>query len=281
MAGTPPRWAYRTRDPAGKIALPHEVDHPLHGFPLVDGIGHHPFQAGGEADRLVRLRRGHAVVGIGVVLEQNKIVVGDGAAQCHEIRRVLGDIHDLGAGLCRSPRRVDSDDSVGAPILGEADEHAGVGRAGDGADHDVIECDTELLLLCPHLFSEADIAQTAELVNRSAGRDGIGVPSLRLHVFDGPHPALTNADVKAVADQFNLCSHYAAHQDVPDPVVDSVFERHPTLLDQAAFHAELGGDRRDLPRVVGLHAADRDERIGVRCDGVRDDVFELADLVAA
>ena len=34
-------------------------------------------------------------------------------------------------------------------------------------------------------------------------------------------------------------------------------------------------------RVVRLHAADRHQRVRTGCDGVGDDIFELADFVAA
>jgi len=57
--------------------------------------------------------------------------------------------------------------------------------------------------------------------------------------------------------------------------------RHPGLLHQAALHADLGRDGGDHAGVVGLHAADRHQRVGVGGDGVRNDVFELAQLVAA
>ena len=47
------------------------------------------------------------------------------------------------------------------------------------------------------------------------------------------------------------------------------------------FRPEVGGDRRDLPGVVRLVAADRDQRVGTAGEHVGDDVLELADLVAA
>ena len=167
------------------------------------------------------------------------------------------------------------------PSVCEAHQHAGVGRAGHGADDDVVEPQSEFLLLRPHLLGEADIAEPAQPVDRGAGRDRIGLAAPCLHVLDRALPALADADVEALVDQLDLRAQDAAHQDVAHPVVDRVLERHPALLHQAALHAELGGDRSDLPRVVRLHAADGDEGVGVRCDGVGNDVFELAHLVAA
>ena len=57
--------------------------------------------------------------------------------------------------------------------------------------------------------------------------------------------------------------------------------RHPAFLHQPALHADLGSNGRNHAGVIGLHAADRDQRIGVGGDRVGDDVFELAQLVAA
>ena len=47
------------------------------------------------------------------------------------------------------------------------------------------------------------------------------------------------------------------------------------------FMPEVRGDGGDLPGVVGLVAADGDERVGAAGEGVGDDVLQLADLVAA
>src|SRR5205823_10571902 len=38
-----------------EIALVHEIDHALHGFSLVDGIGDHAFEARAQPDRLLGL----------------------------------------------------------------------------------------------------------------------------------------------------------------------------------------------------------------------------------
>ena len=71
------------------------------------------------------------------------------------------------------------------------------------------------------------------------------------------------------------------HQNVADAVINGVFERNPAFLNQAAPHADLGGDGRHLTRVVGLDTPDGDERVGIRSYGIRNDVFELAHLVTA
>ena len=73
----------------------------------------------------------------------------------------------------------------------------------------------------------------------------------------------------------------AAQQDVADAVIDAVVPVDPALLDEPAFHAELGGDGGDLAGVVGLDAADRDQRVAALGDRLGHEIFELAHLVAA
>jgi len=90
-----------------------------------------------------------------------------------------------------------------------------------------------------------------------------------------------DADIEALIDQADVGAHDARKHDVADPVIDSVLVRHPGFLHEAALHADLGGDRGDHAGVVRLHAADRDQRVGVGGDRIGDDVFELAQLVAA
>jgi hypothetical protein len=53
------------------------------------------------------------------------------------------------------------------------------------------------------------------------------------------------------------------------------------LLHEHATEPEVRGDRGDLPRVVRLHAADRDERVAALGEGIGREVLELAHLVAA
>ncbi|AMX98892.1 hypothetical protein A4R29_04805 [Mesorhizobium ciceri biovar biserrulae] len=74
---------------------------------------------------------------------------------------------------------------------------------------------------------------------------------------------MADVDVKVLVDQANLCPHDAAQENFADPVVDGIVTWNPDPLNQEAFHAELGGDRCYHPGVVGLHAADGDERVGV------------------
>ena len=53
------------------------------------------------------------------------------------------------------------------------------------------------------------------------------------------------------------------------------------LLHQDTTEPELRGDSGDLPRVVRLHAADRDERVAALRERVSDQVLQLPRLVAA
>ncbi len=114
-----------------------------------------------------------------------------------------------------------------------------------------------------------------------AGRNRIGLAALGLHVGNRVFPALANADVELFIDHLHVRAHHAAEQDIADAVVDGVLVRHPAFLHQAAFHADLGRDGRDHAGMVGLYATDRDQRVGIGSDGIGDDVFELAQLVAA
>src|SRR6266576_1591738 len=64
-----------------KIAFLDEVDHALHGFPLIDGVGDHAFETRAEPDRLLGIVGGNAVGRIGVVLDQDDVVLDNLLAQ--------------------------------------------------------------------------------------------------------------------------------------------------------------------------------------------------------
>ena len=146
---------------------------------------------------------------------------------------------------------------------------------------DIVEREAEVPLLRPHLLGETDIAEAAVFVHRGACRNSVRAPALRLDVLQRILPALANADIEAFIDQANVRAHDAAELNVADAVINRILVRDPGLLDETALHADLGGDRRDHAGVIRLHAADRDQCVGVRGDRVGDDVFELAQLVAA
>ncbi len=118
-------------------------------------------------------------------------------------------------------------------------------------------------------------------MHRGAGRDRIGLAAGGLDLGQGVLPALADADVEIVVGDAAVGAHQACHQDVADAIVDRVLVRHPAFLHQPALEAELGGDGGDHAGVVGLHAADGDQRVGVRRDDVGHQVLHLAELVAA
>ena len=132
-----------------------------------------------------------------------------------------------------------------------------------------------------HLLGKAYVTQATKLVHRGTGRDGIGLAALCLHILQRLFPALADADVEARVNQVRMGAHDARQQDVADPIVDGIFVRHPAFLDQVALHPDLGRHCGHHARVIGLHAADRDQRVGIARDRVRHDVFKLAQLVAA
>ena len=118
-------------------------------------------------------------------------------------------------------------------------------------------------------------------MHRGAGGNRVGLAARRFDLGDGILPAVADADIEAIIDQPHIGAHDAAQHDVADPVVNRVLVRHPALLHQPAFEADLGSNGRDHPSVVGLDAADRHQRIGARSDGIGHDVLELPELVAA
>ncbi len=104
---------------------------------------------------------------------------------------------------------------------------------------------------------------------------------MRLDLLQRLLPALTDADVKTLVDEPHVGAEDATEHNVADAIISDVFVRNPRFLDESAFHAELCSDRRHLARMVRLHTADRHQRVGVGGDGVRNNVFELPELVAA
>ena len=86
---------------------------------------------------------------------------------------------------------------------------------------------------------------------------------------------------KSFVDQANVGAQNVAQHDVADPIVDRILMRRPGFLNEAAFHADLCGDRRHHAGMVRLNAADRNQLVGIGGDRVGHDIFELAQFVAA
>ena len=153
-----------------------------------------------------------------------------------------------------------------ASVLGEPDDHAGLGRAGDRADDEESKAKPSSALLGAHFFGETDIAEPAEFVDAGAGWNGVGTPALLFDLLQRIFPTRADADVETFVDEPHVGAHDAAQLDVTDAVVDGVLVGNPGLLHQPALHADLGGDGGHHAGVVRLHAADRDQRVGVRGD---------------
>src|SRR5262249_60309348 len=126
-------------------------------------------------------------------------------------------------------------DRVGRIVGRETYDHSPLGGASDNAHDYVVELEAHLRLLGAHLLSKADIAESAVLVHRGAGRDGIGLPARILHRLDGVLPALTETDVEAVGDDAALGAHQTRQQDIADSVVDRILMRDPAFLDDDTF----------------------------------------------
>ena len=114
-----------------------------------------------------------------------------------------------------------------------------------------------------------------------AGRDRIRRAAALLDGRERVLPALPDPDVEAGRVEPHVRAHDPREEDVADLVVDGIRPLDPVLLHEHAAEAEACRDGGDLPRVVRLHAADRDEGVAPLRERLRDEVLELAHLVAA
>ena len=183
--------------------------------------------------------------------------------------------------LLRLGRAVDPDHPALPLLAGEARDHPGLRRAGDRAHDHGVEEDPERRLLLRHLLGPAREAEPAQRVIGGAGGDRVGRAAGRLDVGDRLLPALLEADPEARLHQPHVGAHEAAELDVADAVIDDVGPVDPALLHEHAAHPGARCCRRHLARVVGLDAADRDERVAALGARVGDQVLQLARLVAA
>ena len=154
-----------------------------------------------------------------------------------------------------------------AAVLGEAHDHAGLGRAGDDADDDVVEGKAQLASPArapPRRSRHSRARRTCAPRRRPEWRRACRPwPSRRRW----PPPSSCGCRCRSRRRRVaTVGAHEAGQQDVADAVVDGILVRHPALLHQPAFHADLGRGRRDHARVVRLHAADRDQRVGTGGD---------------
>ena len=139
----------------------------------------------------------------------------------------------------------------------------------------------ELRLLLSDLLRPARVAEPAERVVRRARRDRVRLAAGRLDVGERLLPALLEADPELGLHEPHVCAQDPAEQDVPDAVVDGVGPVDPALLDEHALQPRARRDRRDLARVIRLHAADRDERVAALFERVGEQVLEFPRLVAS
>ena len=163
----------------------------------------------------------------------------------------------------------------------EAGDHPGVGRAGDGADDDVVEEDVVLGFLHRDLASPVGEPEPAERVVGGAGRNRV---RLAARLDDGVEcslPTVADPDVEAGRVEAHIATHDPRELDVADLVVHDVGPVDPGLLHRHRLEPEVGRDAGDLARVVRLHPADRDQRVAALGEGVGHEVLELAGLVAA
>jgi hypothetical protein len=203
------------------------------------------------------------------------------ALDADRLGRSLRDARHLVARLLDGGRAVDAEHAALRILEREAGDHPGLRRAGHGADDDRVEEDAELGFLVGDLLRPACKAEAAERVVGRACRNRIGPAAGRIDRVERILPARAQGDVEAGVDDADVGAHDPREEDVPDLVVDDVGPFDPVLLHEHALQPEPRSDRRDLARVVRLHAADRHERVAALCERLRGEVFELAHLVAA
>ena len=269
----------------GDVLVLDQIDETSQRLAFVDGVGDHRLELGTHGDRVHRRLDRDAVEVSRPAFEHLDLVVADVAPDLDELGGVAGDACDLVAGLLQGGGGVDPEDPAldAGQLLegGKPGDHPGVRRARHGADDDGVEEDPEGLLLLGDLERPVGEPQSAVLVLGGSGRDRIGGAAGLLDFAQGVFPRVADTDVEAGGVEATVRAHHPGEQDVADLVVHRVLPRDPLLLHETALHAQVGGDRGHLAGVVGLIAADRDQGVGPRGDGVRDDVLHLADLVTA
>ena len=120
---------------------------------------------------------------------------------------------------------------------------------------------SERRLLVGDLAGPAGEPVAAERMVGGAGRDRVRLAAALADVVERLLPALAEPDVEARVGQPHVGAHDAGEEDVADQLVARVVPVDPVLLHEHAGEAEVRCHRRDLPRVVGLDAADRDEGV--------------------
>ncbi len=213
-------------------------------------------------------------------VDQFDVIVADGSGDPDRLGGLLGDARHLRTGPVHGGGRVDPDDAPTTILERRTRDHAGVGRARDGADHHRVEEDPEVALLVGQLPDPVREAQAPERMVGCTGRDRIGPAAGLLDGGDGPLPAIADPDVEPGGIHADVPTHDAGELDVADLVVDHVGPVDPPLLHGHGLEAEVGGDPCDLAGVVGLHPTDRHERVAPRRECVRGEVLELTHLVA-
>ena len=163
----------------------------------------------------------------------------------------------------------------------EAGDHPGVRRTGHGADDDVVEEHAVLRLLLRDLARPVGEPEAAERVIRCAGRDRVRLAARFDDRVEGALPRVADADVEAGRIDADVAAHDPRELEVADLVVRHVGPIDPVLLHRDDLEAEVARDTGDRARVVGLDAADRDQRVAALGDRLGHEVLELAHLVAA
>ena len=118
------------------------------------------------------------------------------------------------------------------------------------------------------------------MVGRSR-RNCVGVAAARHDILERLLPALLEADPEARRMEADLRTHEARHQDVPHPVIRDIGPVHPVFLDEDTSRSPACAATAATWRVWLDWTPPMETRVSHPGEGVRQQVLQLADLVAA
>ena len=136
----------------------------------MDRIGHRAVEPCAKPDHLLGLFRQDATGGVGVVRDQDDVIFHDVLAQFDRTRAVWRNRQYLCLGLRWREGGVDARSPCARVRLSQSRSACRLGRAGEGADHDMVEGKAELSPLRARLFGKADRAQPAILCTEAQRR---------------------------------------------------------------------------------------------------------------
>ena len=136
-------------------------------------------------------------------------------------------------------------------------------------------------LLLPATRGPVGETEAAERVVGGTGRDRVGVPPARSTSSSARCQLSLNSMPKPTGSSRTSAPMIRDSRMLPTLSFTESGQFDPSLLHQHGLEAELGRDGGDLPGVVGLDTADGHQGVRALGERIRDEVLELAGLVAA